>query len=341
MAEWLCSGLQSRSRRFDSGFSLQFRINMELNNINKQEVYDDDFSIHDLIEIIINSKRMFLNLFAIFFLAGCAYSFFSSNVYTSDSLLTIVDDSEAGGTGFQQMSNRYGGLASLVGVPLTNSSNAKSDLIIATIKSRTFFDHISSIPGIYPSLVAAKSYDPASKKLTLDSSIYDSSKDIWVAEKPSTASSHYAYFLKKLSISADKKTGFINLNFTHASPEFAFQMVQTIINEANNLTRRQHILQADQALKFLNSEQLKTADIGTKESIATLVNAQFKVKMLANVREDYIIRAIDPPVISGWPSAPDRPRIIILTTLAGLIFGFFIALYRLYFSQSKKTRKVA
>ena len=26
MAEWLCSGLQSRSRRFDSGFSLQVRI---------------------------------------------------------------------------------------------------------------------------------------------------------------------------------------------------------------------------------------------------------------------------------------------------------------------------
>ena len=117
-------------------------------------------------------------------------------------------------------------------------------------------------------------------------------------------------------------------------------MVQTIINEANNLTRQKHVLQADQALKFLNSEQLKTADIGTKESISTLINAQFKVKMLANVREDYIIRAIDPPVISGGPSAPDRPRIIILTTLAGLIFGFFLALYRHYFSQSKKTRKV-
>ena len=33
MAEWLCSGLQSRSLRFDSGFSLQYNSGLRLNMI--------------------------------------------------------------------------------------------------------------------------------------------------------------------------------------------------------------------------------------------------------------------------------------------------------------------
>ena len=142
-----------------------------------------------------------------------------------------------------------------------------------------------------------------------------------------------------MSISADKKTGFINLQFSHASPEFAFKMVQNIINEANNLTRKQHIEEADKALLYLNSEQKNTLDIGTKESISTLINAQFKVKMLANVREDYVLRAIDAPVQSEWPAAPNRPRITIITSLAGLILGLFVALFQYYFQQSGKKER--
>ena len=90
---------------------------------------------------------------------------------------------------------------------------------------------------------------------------------------------------------------------------------------------------------YLNSEQKNTLDIGTKDSISTLINAQFKVKMLANVREDYVLRAIDAPVESEWPSAPNRLRIIIITTLAGLILGLFAALFKYYFQQSGKKER--
>ena len=106
---------------------------MELQNTNISTEYNDDFSIQDLIEIFKSSKQMLVYFTAIFFLAGWAYSFFSPNIYTSDSLLAIVDDSEAGGSGFDSVANRYGGLASLAGVSLATGSSSKSDLVIATI----------------------------------------------------------------------------------------------------------------------------------------------------------------------------------------------------------------
>ena len=102
------------------------------------------------------------------FVGASIYSLFSQDFYTSDSLLTIVDDSEAGGSGFQSIASRYGGLASLAGVSINSGASLKSDHIIATIKSRAFYEHIAKLDGIYPSLVAVKSYDPQTKKLSFD-----------------------------------------------------------------------------------------------------------------------------------------------------------------------------
>ena len=42
MAEWLCSGLQSRLRRFDSGFSLH---DINLNNAQQKRVYRRQFDV--------------------------------------------------------------------------------------------------------------------------------------------------------------------------------------------------------------------------------------------------------------------------------------------------------
>ena len=307
--------------------------NSKVNNQQAYVEYDDDFSLADFLEIIAKSKRSIILMSMAFFLASSIYTLFTPDIYTSDSLLTIVDDSEAGGSGFDSIASRYGGLASLAGVSMAAGSANKSDLIIATIKSRGFFEYIAKLPGIYPPLVASESYDAKTKTLILNKQIYSLSEEKWVSGAPSFLSSHYEFFIKKLTISADKKTGFISIAFNHISPEFAYKMVKTLIQEANNLIRLQHIEEADRALVYLNSELQNTAEIGTKDSISTLINAQLKVQMLANVREDYILRAIDDPVQAEWPSGPNRLRIILISTIIGLLFGAFLGLFLHYFRQ--------
>ena len=62
-------------------------------------------------------------------------------------------------------------------------------------------------------------------------------------------------------------------------------MTKTIIQEANNIVRLQHVEETNKSLKYLNDELKNTMEIGTKDSISTLIDAQLKVKMIANVRE--------------------------------------------------------
>ena len=296
--------------------------------------YEDDFSISDLIEILKKAKSVILYTTFSFFMVSSIYIFLQPNQFASSSLLSVVDDTEAGGSGFQDIASRYGGLASLAGVAISNDSSTKSDLVIATLQSRDFFEHLSNIPEIYPSLVASKTYDSDSKILTFDEKIYNTEKLVWVNGKPSILEAHLD-FLNNMTVSKDKRTGFIYIAYQHISPEFAFKMARTIISEVNNVVRQQHLAEAKKSISYLNNALKNTAEIATKSSITTLLDAQLKVQMIANVRQDYLVRAIDEPFLPEWKAGPLRLKFIFLSTIAGLLISAFFAMYLHYFRASK------
>lgn len=307
------------------------------NNTNQNQDtihYEDDFSISDLIEILKKAKLVILYTTFSFFLVSSIYIFLQPNQFASSGLLSIVDDTEAGGSGFQDIASRYGGLASLAGVAISNDSSSKSDLVIATLQSRDFFEHLSNIPEIYPSLVASKTYDSDSKILTFDEKIYNTEKLVWVNGKPSILEAHLN-FLTNMTVSKDKRTGFIYIAYQHISPEFAFKMARTIISEVNNVVREQHLAEAKKSISYLNNALKNTAEIATKSSITTLLDAQLKVQMIANVRQDYVVRAIDEPFLPEWKAGPTRLKFIFLSTFAGLLISAFFAMYLHYFRGSK------
>ena len=296
--------------------------------------YDDDFSLADIITILKESQKVILLTTLSFFLVSSIYIFSQPNQYASSSLLALVEDSDAGGSGFGDIASRYGGLASVAGVAISKGSSTKSNLVIATIKSRDFFEYLSNIPEIYPFLVASKRYNESSKILELDENIYNSKKMTWVNGKPSTLEAHLD-FLSNMTLSKDKRTEFIYLSFKHISPEFAFRMTKTIISEANNVIRQEHLEESQKSISYLNAALINTSAIATKSSITTLLDAQLKVQMIANVRKEYVIRAIDKPYLPEWKAGPSRLKFIILSSLAGMLISAFFAMYLHYFRGTK------
>lgn len=309
--------------------------NKNIVNQNQDSIYyEDDFSISDLIEIFKKAKSLILSTTIFFFLVSSIYIFLQPNHYASSALLSIVDDSEAGGSGFQDIASRYGGLASLAGVAVSTDRNSKSALVIATLTSRDFFKHLVNIPEIYPNLVAAQSYDPDSKILTLDKKIYNTEKMEWVNGKPSILAAHLD-FLESMTVSKDKKNGFVYLTYKHISPEFSLKMVNTIISEVNNLIRQQHLEESRKSISYLNDALKNTVEIATKSSITTLLDAQLKVQMIANVRQEYVVRAIDKPYLPEWKAGPTRLKFIFLASIVGFLISAFFAMYLHYFRGTK------
>ena len=125
-----------------------------------------------------------------------------------------------------------------------------------------------------------------------------------------------------MNISKDKRTGFITLNITHISPEFSRYLSQLIINEANNIVRERDLENANKALEYLNKELEGTQQSSIKDSMNEIIKSQLEKKMLAFVRNDYLLETIDQPFLPEKKSSPGRSLIVIFSTT----LGFFISL---------------
>ena len=314
---------------------IQNLIMSDMNNDKNTVKYEDDFSMRDLLTIFKNNQQWMIITVIAFFLISSIFIFFTPNTYKASTLLSIVDDTEAGGSGFQTMATRYGGLASIAGVSLGKDDDSKADFIIATIRSRNFFEHLVETLDILPTLVASKSYNAKTRALILDEDIYDQKKKAWKVEMPGMEIAHEEYFLNHLTLSENNKTGFISLGFEHISPEFSYEMTKNILNEANNIVRLQHMEEAARSLSYLNSALKDTLEIGTKSSITTLIEAQLKIQMLTKVRENYILRPIDKPYLPERKAAPSRLKFVALSTIFGFILSMFIGMYLHYFSGKR------
>jgi LPS O-antigen subunit length determinant protein (WzzB/FepE family) len=90
---------------------------------------------------------------------------------------------------------------------------------------------------------------------------------------------------------------------------------------ANEVARRRAIEEATHMLKFLHEELGKTSVLGVQQGIYQLVETQINTIALANVRQEYAFRVVDPATAPD-PDRPVRPiRPLIVALGAALGFG--------------------
>jgi uncharacterized protein involved in exopolysaccharide biosynthesis len=102
----------------------------------------------------------------------------------------------------------------------------------------------------------------------------------------------------------------------------------SLVRDANKLIRERALREAQQSIIQLEHELANTDMLDVKQVIYRLMENQLSTSTLANAREDYAFRIIDPAVA---PEADDyvRPKrllIIALSCLLGPALGFMLAL---------------
>ena len=294
---------------------------------NPKKFYEDAFDLREFFLMLWASKNIILVSGLISFLGFMAYALNQPNNYTSDSLLTVSDSLNE--NPLSSLTSKYGGLAAMVGVSVQTETNSKSNLVMATIKSREFFQHLSEFKKVLPSLYAAEGYDSQTKSINYDKDLYNPEKGGWQINKPTFMEAHHEY-LKGLTIARDEQTQFIYLAVNHYSPEFSFYLAELILQEVNNVIRQKNLEESKKALNFLKEQLDNREKIQLKETISQLIEAQLQIQMIANVREDYILRPIDKAYLPLGKSGPNRVQISLLGLIFGLILSIFGILLRTY-----------
>ena len=302
--------------------------------------FDDEIDLRELFYVLLEGKRIIVSLTAFVSIVGVIYSLSLPNIYESKAMLVPVNSS----SGISGALKGYSGLAGLAGISLPSGGDeGNSEKAIQKISSLSFFEN-NILTNIYlPDLMAVSSWNYKTNILTFDDSIFNTNSNAWIRDYsypqqqiPSAQESFEVFKTEHLSLSEDKKSGFIILAIKHQSPFIAKQWVELVVNEINAFYREKDKSESEKSVSYLNKQISMTGLSEIKQVIAELLQEETKKLTLIEANQYYVFDYIDPPAVMEEKSDPNRALICILSALLSGILSIVLVLIR-HYAFSKKT----
>lgn len=300
---------------------------------------DDEIDLKDLIMVLWSGKWLVSLVTGVAAFASVAFTLMLPNIYTANALLAPAEQS---GGGMSALMQQYGGLASLAGVPLPSGEDgSRAQLGMQLMKSRAFLGDFVERREILAELMATDSWDEGSGEIIFDLELYDPVLKKWVRDveaprlpTPSAQEAHKA-FSEILGVSQDKQTGYVTVSIDHQSPIAAAQWVNWLIEDVNAAVKSQDVAEAEKSIEYLREQVTNTPLADLQAVFFDLIQSQTETVMLAEVRQEYVFKTIDPAVAPEDRSEPNRALICVLGTLLGGTIGVVIVLIRHYVARSE------
>lgn len=322
---------------------------MQEDIMNKPIIHENNFTQVQNLPITsdeIDLRQVFLTLWRgkwivvattfLFALGGLVFALSQPNTYRASATLVASNDEKVGG--LAAMASQFGGLASLAGINVVGGKTDDKSLSLATLESRKFINAFIDKYALLPILMATKSWDKENNKLLLDPELYDGIRWLHDPEDPEkslepTVWEAYKAFKSILDVSEAKDTGIVTVSITHLSPYVAQQWTQWLVKELNSWMKEESLTDTNRNIEYLEQQLDRTKVVDMQNVFYQLIEEQTKTLMLAEVKDEYAFKVIDPPVVPEEEVGPKRALICILIMLLGTMLGVAIVLARYAFHR--------
>jgi uncharacterized protein involved in exopolysaccharide biosynthesis len=293
---------------------------------------DDEIDLRELFGAIWAGKWLIFLVTSIFAVTSVFYVLQLPDIYKSEVTLAPAED------GGLKVPGQLGGLAALAGVNLGGLGGGdKTRLALEILKSRDFIGRFIEKNDLYVPIMAAQGWERANNQLILDPDIYDINTKQWVRKvkepfqpKPSNLET-FEEFEKIFSLTQDKNSGLVKLTIEHYSPYITKNWIDELVKEINEEMRIRELYEAEKSIDYLNKQINKTKLSDVRSMIFELIEEQTKTLMLANVRDEYVLKTVDVAFIPEKKVKPNRVLFVILAVILGfLVSVLFTAVNFIY-----------
>lgn len=282
------------------------------------------------------SKVLLLSFTIFCSICGFLYANSQPDIYTSST--TLAPSSSENDSALNSITSQFGGLASLAGVNLGQSTSNNIDLAIEILKSRRFINDFVEKHKIQVELVAAIDWNRSNNKLKMDDSLYSVSSQKWIRVSNSLKTSDptpieiHTAFSKILNIKRSQETGFIDISISHYSPFIAQEWLKLLIEEINSYMKLKDQTEANRSVSYLENQLDVTKLTDFRVMLYKMLDEQTKVLMFSNIKDEYIFETIDPPSLPEAKSNPNRVFITILFVFFGLLTSIVYSIVRAFYA---------
>lgn len=227
-------------------------------------------------------------------------------IYRAEVLLAPAP--QEGNEGTSSLVSQLGGIAALVGGSINNPKDRTAESI-ATLRSRALASDFIREQNLKPVLFASK---------------WDAVRQTWRdGEDVPTDLEAYDVFDKQIrAVNVDRRTGLVSVLIEWKDPALAASWANRLVTAVNRRRREEAIHEAQQSIKYLEQQLPRTSSVEIQQSIYRLIETHLKTIALANARDEYAFRVIDPAVA---PERRVRPKRLLIVAL-GVVFGLLLAI---------------
>ena len=113
------------------------------------------------------------------------------------------------------------------------------------------------------------------------------------------------------------------------SPILAQQWANWLVSDLNHWMREEDIEEYQNNIAYLEDRLEKTLLTDMQKVFYQLIEEQIKKLMLAEVKDEYVLKVVDPAVLPEEKYSPRRAVICILGAFIGGIFSLIVAAIRI------------
>jgi len=280
------------------------------------ESSDDDLSVIKFLKIVHSYRYLVIGTAVAVLTMSVVIALLMTPIYRAEILLATVEENPSAGA-LGSLVDQFGGLAALAGAGMPATTGLGYEAL-ATLGSRGFIEAFirdyDQLPVLFEEL-----WDPDNQQWDTD-----------VPEEAPTLSDGYLVFSEEImKVSENKTTGLVTLAIEWKDRELAAEWANRLVQLVNERLRTRAIEEADRSIRYLNQELEKTSVLELQQAIYRLIENHIRTRTLANVREEFAFKVIDPalPLDPDKFIRPNRGFIIGIGLILGLMVGVFSAFF--------------
>ncbi len=305
-------------------------MNQKQEPLNSLENSDSEIDLREIFELVWAEKRIILSVTSIAAILSVVIALSLTEIFRAEITLAPADTSQNSNS-----LGQFGGAAALLGVNIGGTVDILSTSL-ATLKSRQFIGRFIQEENLLVPLFASK-WQKNIQESVIDETVFDPLKNEWLSEGGApTELQAFRKFSGMLTVTGpDRITGLVTVSLEWTNPIEVAEWTNRLIRALNQELKERDVREASKAINYLQSQLQQTQLVEMQRVFYQLIESQTRTIMLADVREEYALRVIDPAVVPDTRHEPNRKLIAIIGTLIGGVASLIFVFIRDFLSKRK------
>jgi uncharacterized protein involved in exopolysaccharide biosynthesis len=308
---------------------------------------DEEINLLYYWRVIWKRRWMISGIMVVAVFAAIIISLFMTNIYQAKAVImpVMARDNGAGAAGMAALAQQFGALP---GIAMSGSTSASE--ILSLLKSNILREKIIRQYNLLPILFYKQ---------------WDHQQRTWKRDQVKLDPLHYLSLLSKnfvptpaqgrqkkdpdipdtwdalrllteiVNISQDVKQNTITISVDFPDPDVAARIVEYFLVTLTNYMSSEAKRVAATNRKYLEEQLGNTTDPFIKQKTYNMIAQQIETGMMAEVKENFAFKVIDPPLAPDKTIKPKRIQMVILALFTALFVGIFAAYFREYLQKTR------